>query len=57
MAAAVPSHLFNTHQLLSTISNFDREILTKVRHMSLDLLAMYTNIPIDEGIEFAVEHL
>jgi len=53
----VPSHLYNTGQLLDSLNQLPQDQRVQTKPISLDVVSMYTNIPIDEGIQITIENL
>jgi len=53
----VPSHLYNTQQLLNTLNNISPSEASNTKPISLDVKSMYTNIPIQEGIDTSIQYL
>ena len=57
LLSIVPAHLSNTMDLLTTLNNIPQPNRQNKIPISLDVKAMYTNIPINEAISTAVTYL
>ena len=53
----VSSHLFSTGQLLQSLQQLTQAEMANTTPFSLDIVSMYTNIPVDEGIAIITSYL